>query len=511
MSLTKVTYSMINSASINVKDYGAVGDGVADDTDAIRLAIAACYLPTTGSSGRQYAIDLYFPAGDYRITSSIQFAPSNGLIGFTVYGDSMGSTNIYYEGVGTNLQCQFSSTIMFKDIAFWSSGIDDLQQAFYIDQQPGNPLRNWKFERCAFWRFEKCFDVAGSTMCSEFNFHGCYFYQDYYLMVNNNDQAVNWNFVNCNWENESLTTTKPFDGSAIFFLSKGTSSIWTGGSLLVAGRLVFFNLTSSASFADTSHRVTFQGVRLELVPNESGTHAPLLDKTTVGYVSGSNSPTVSILNSTILNRVPIGYALNYFNLWNNCNFSFENVEVSGGFVTAIYDSNTGGLNPNVRMINCKGLSYTQDTTGRLLSHMAPNVVIVPDDATNASLPLVDIRNNNLSVTPSTYAKRIWVRGSTGSLPEGGTTVNLPSLPDHFTIINLFCYRFTVAAQALTVLLRDQADTTTYGTLSLLSGDSNKEAYVGCEMGYQIPSGTALMLKFTGTADSVKGVVGLEYL
>jgi len=136
MSLTKVTYSMINSASINVKDYGAVGDGVADDTDAIRLAIAACYLPTTGSSGRQYAKDLFFPAGDYRITSSIQFAPSNGLIGFTVYGDSMGSTNIYYEGVGTNLQCQFSSTIMFKDIAFWSSGIDDLQQAFYIDQQP---------------------------------------------------------------------------------------------------------------------------------------------------------------------------------------------------------------------------------------------------------------------------------------------------------------------------------------------------------------------------------------
>ena len=39
MTLTKATYSMIEGAPVNVLDYGAVGDGVANDTAAIQAAI----------------------------------------------------------------------------------------------------------------------------------------------------------------------------------------------------------------------------------------------------------------------------------------------------------------------------------------------------------------------------------------------------------------------------------------------------------------------------------------
>jgi hypothetical protein len=56
MSLTKVTYSMILGSPVNVLDYGAIGDGVTDDTAAIQAALNAGNF-------------VYLPAGDYLFTT----------------------------------------------------------------------------------------------------------------------------------------------------------------------------------------------------------------------------------------------------------------------------------------------------------------------------------------------------------------------------------------------------------------------------------------------------------
>lgn len=56
MSLTKVSYSMITGAPVSVKDFGAVGNGVADDTAAITAAEAEAFATNN---------ILLFPAGRY--------------------------------------------------------------------------------------------------------------------------------------------------------------------------------------------------------------------------------------------------------------------------------------------------------------------------------------------------------------------------------------------------------------------------------------------------------------
>ena len=64
MSLTKVTYSMINSSIFNVLDYGAVGDGVADDTASVQAAINAAVASVSAGGAT-----VYFPRGNYNCTN----------------------------------------------------------------------------------------------------------------------------------------------------------------------------------------------------------------------------------------------------------------------------------------------------------------------------------------------------------------------------------------------------------------------------------------------------------
>lgn len=58
---------------VSVKDFGAVGNGVADDTAAIHSAIAAA-VAVNGS--------VYFPSGRYRVTSGYTNATNNSLVMF---------------------------------------------------------------------------------------------------------------------------------------------------------------------------------------------------------------------------------------------------------------------------------------------------------------------------------------------------------------------------------------------------------------------------------------------
>lgn len=119
MSLTKVSYSMIAGAVVNVLDFGAIGDGVTDDTNAI---LEAC------QTGRK----LYWPAGTYLVTSPINynnfFAAGNVIEDIYWQGDGgFGATTIQYTGSGTfftaGLSPSYFPALHLKDMDLFGNGV----------------------------------------------------------------------------------------------------------------------------------------------------------------------------------------------------------------------------------------------------------------------------------------------------------------------------------------------------------------------------------------------------
>lgn len=92
MALTKVDYAMLKDGAVSVKAYGAVGNGVADDSTAIQAAL---------NSG---AKSIYAPAGTYLISTTLTIPSNVHFFGDTLGYGSYISTVIKYSGGAVAIQ-----------------------------------------------------------------------------------------------------------------------------------------------------------------------------------------------------------------------------------------------------------------------------------------------------------------------------------------------------------------------------------------------------------------------
>lgn len=152
MSLTKVTYAMINAAPANVLDYGADSSGVADSTAAFDLAIA---------TGKR----VYVPTGTYLINATINTKT-------VIYGD--GSTRSILKPFNTAIAAlTYTYTAMTSPfLRFWTYHTSFENLGFFGTAKVGigfamggsNPLTytandelasNVTFKNCYFSELEK--------------------------------------------------------------------------------------------------------------------------------------------------------------------------------------------------------------------------------------------------------------------------------------------------------------------------------------------------------------------
>ena len=169
---------------VSVKDFGAVGDGVTDDTAAIQAAIA--------SSAQ--GLDVFFPTGTYKVTSAITL-PTGRAMRFSGTGagsiiTSTGLSTVFYR----NTRGDF---VEIDSLVFTGSS-----PAFYYDAQdtplPWNEqFYEYKITNCRFLQFVGTYHLK---------FHGareglisnCYFQNGDGIYT---DFTINCEITNCIWKN----------------------------------------------------------------------------------------------------------------------------------------------------------------------------------------------------------------------------------------------------------------------------------------------------------------------
>lgn len=115
--------------SVSVKDFGAKGDGVADDTKAIQDAInyAAPYVwkgtPQATTSDNNPVAALHLPAGNYRITTPLLLAK-----GLHIYGDTMVG---FFNSGGSRIIADFDTSGFILDAAPYNTfGVREVGKVF---------------------------------------------------------------------------------------------------------------------------------------------------------------------------------------------------------------------------------------------------------------------------------------------------------------------------------------------------------------------------------------------
>jgi len=157
MSLTKVSYSMINGASVNVNDFGAVGDGTTDDTLEIQAALSYAFDNNKNlvfGTGQTYLISATLIIPQYldlkytgiAIDGKFCTIERNGNFAlFTSGYDNSGTLTTNY---GTALDSHYSQGIRLQNFNFTSTSLFAVAALKIQDWHQGCQLANMTFAGC---------------------------------------------------------------------------------------------------------------------------------------------------------------------------------------------------------------------------------------------------------------------------------------------------------------------------------------------------------------------------
>ncbi|MFG0251178.1 MAG: glycosyl hydrolase family 28-related protein, partial [Phycisphaeraceae bacterium JB051] len=271
----------------NVKNYGAVGDGVTDDSVAIKNCINAA-IATKGTGTGPVRAEVLFPPGIYRVTQNdTLMTPSDGtdggILGLIIRGFGPEVTQIVFAPTTTSTTNPFVGNLFsankrarwfhIKDMTITSENNQANCFYFYHDGGGNNMNEGCIFERLVFagdWQRVFGFD-GGETanLNSEMTFRNifgkCATYSDAFFRVggisgihNQQNQFVNYWFYN---------TAFVLNGGTLFKFGKGGAANFINGSWSAASptaaAMTFISMPNENYNNNSAAQFRFANIRME--------------------------------------------------------------------------------------------------------------------------------------------------------------------------------------------------------------------------------------------------------
>ena len=323
---------------IDVRAYGAVGDGVTSDFVAIRTALRAAIAST--AYGQK---EVYIPAGEYKIDQDGLFSDlgAAGKVGIKIKGAGWFSTrlilsptasDLWFYNNTTNPTMQFA---VFQDIGFFGpsttapvntyAGISSFAKGFKIqaDTGTGSHDQGFKFVNCYFGSLDTAFQFEGTNTASEMLFLGCKFsHIKSAVYVLNNIQTFNHTFIGTDIEviYGDIFQIKTLGGGSI----KAYGGSWIMMSDSGTDHYVINMPDGTAGIGGNACPFTINGVRFELQGDHTKfLYAPLLAGGSFMVTVNDSTFWESGQTSTKTDWVTIGPYKSV--AFNRCSFLWENL------------------------------------------------------------------------------------------------------------------------------------------------------------------------------------------
>ena len=157
---------------VNVRDFGAVGDGITDDTDAINRALNNTYAYSNFLTGTLHHRTIHFPAGKYLISDTLRVPPfimlqGEGKLSTIIEGNIDAPLLRLFDSAGQS-ENDFGSAVGLietrgSDYSFHDIGFSNL----HIGNHPCVAIdggQGISFNKTSFWGFSAASDAGNGAV-----------------------------------------------------------------------------------------------------------------------------------------------------------------------------------------------------------------------------------------------------------------------------------------------------------------------------------------------------------